>query len=105
MELLTGLKHQLRLHAAHDLQGTPLLDTTQRIYKLIITPQAPILGDALYTPKSLPPVHPSLDLPPGRVFLHSATIGLEVSLICVRRFIFCDLTLIRLFLALHHTRS
>ncbi|KAF8312355.1 pseudouridine synthase [Clavulina sp. PMI_390] len=56
MRLLTGRKHQLRLHAAEDLH-------------------VPILGDQRYTPQTFPQL--PLSLPEDRVYLHASTIGLK----------------------------
>jgi len=53
LNLHTGLKHQLRLHCALSLQ-------------------APILGDALYTPHDQPPIE--LQRPSQHTFLHASEI-------------------------------
>ena len=82
LKLLTGYKHQLRVHLAHRLNS--------RSNKLIAGPTeltiltAPIFGDALYSPKT-----GSVELArvithsPERMFLHSAELGIHVRVLLV----------------------
>ena len=77
LKLLTGYKHQLRVHLAHRLKSR----STKFVAGpsgLILLP-APIFGDALYSPKT-----GSVELArvvthsPERMFLHSAELGIHV---------------------------
>ena len=75
MNLETGLKHQLRLQASKELRGiviTVLLATVLSYSRL-----APILGDPLHSPRSMPRL--GLHLHPGRIFLHATSLTLVVS--------------------------